>query len=162
VAGRRAFQEAMGETYCFGCGVANPEGLQLKSYWDGEESVATFRAAPAHAAGPRHVVNGGIIATVIDCHAVCTAIAAAYRAEGREIGSEPSIWYVTASLQVSYLKPAAIDRPLELRARVTGVKGKKSSVACSLSSGGVECARGEVLAIRVGEGWRKPGGSGGC
>jgi hypothetical protein len=27
----------------------------------------------------KNVVNGGIIATVIDCHCVCTAITAAYR-----------------------------------------------------------------------------------
>lgn len=124
--------------------------------WEGEDAVATFLPEEFHAAGPRHVLNGGIIATLIDCHSVCTAIAAAYRAENRPMGAAPSLWYATASLNVSYLRPTPLERglPVVLRARVVETAGKKTRVTCSLFAREVECARGEVLAVRVSDAWR--------
>ena len=106
-------------------------------------------------AGPMHILNGGIIATIIDCHCICTAIAAAYRAEGRAMNTEPFIWYATGSLNVSYLKPTPIQEPVVLRARVTETKGKKTIVTCSLYAREDECARGEVVAVRVSSAWRE-------
>jgi acyl-coenzyme A thioesterase PaaI-like protein len=94
-------------------------------------------------------LNGGILATVIDCHGVCTAIAAAYEAENRPIGSEPPLWYVTGSLSVDYLLPTPIGEPLELRARVREVKGRKSLVEVEATSGDKRVAEATVLAIRV-------------
>lgn len=151
---RHAFQDRIPDNYCFGCGPTNQHGLHLKSYWEGEESVSTFLPHAGHSAGPRHVLNGGIIATVIDCHSICTAVADHYRRENRDIGSAPDIWCVTASMSVSYLHPAAIDKPLNLRARVVEASGKKTRVSCTAYSGGQECAKGEVLAIRVPPAWR--------
>jgi acyl-CoA thioesterase FadM len=95
------------------------------------------------------VVNGGIIAAVIDCHTICTAIADAYRAAGLPLGSEPLRWAVTASLKIDYLAPTPIGEPMELRARVREVKGRKRVVECTLRSGGRECARAEVVAVEV-------------
>lgn len=152
---QRAFQDEISDNLCWGCGPTNEHGLQIKSSWDGDESVCTFRPMPQHMAGPKDILNGGIIATLIDCHCVCTAIAAAYRAEGREIGTEPSIWCVTASLHVTYLRPTPIDEPVALRARITEKKGKKTILTCSLFSKGGECARGEVVAVRVPADWRE-------
>ena len=152
---QQAFQDQIPENHCYGCGPGNREGLRLKSFWDGEESVATFQPQPAHAAGPRHVLNGGIIATIIDCHCVCTAIADAYRREGRAVGTDPSIWYATASLKVDYLRPTPIDETISLRARIVEAGSKKTLLTCVLLAGGEECARGEVLAVRVAEAWRK-------
>ena len=152
----RAFQDQFKGNLCWGCGADNHQGLQIKSYWSGDESVCGWEPSPHHAAGPPHVLNGGIIATLIDCHGVCTAIADAYRREGREIGTGESIWYATASLNVTYLLPTPIDKPVTVRARVRERDGKKTWVECSLFSDDVECARGEVLAIRVSEKWRSP------
>src|SRR5919205_3165548 len=117
----RAIQDAIPGNHCWGCGPLNPRGLHVKSFWEGDESVCRFEPAPEHMAGPTHVVNGGIIAAVVDCHSVCTAIADAYRAAGRELGSDPLLWFATASLAIDYLAPAPIAHPLELRARVTEV-----------------------------------------
>jgi acyl-coenzyme A thioesterase PaaI-like protein len=100
-------------------------------------------------AGPTDVLNGGIIGTVIDCHCICTAFADAYRREGRAIGSDPQLWYATASMKVDYLKPAPIDQPLTLRAKVVEAGPKKTRITCSLYAGEQECARGDVLAVRV-------------
>jgi acyl-coenzyme A thioesterase PaaI-like protein len=137
------------ESLCWGCGPANHQGLQIRSHWQGEESVCRFTPLPAHAAGPVHVVNGGILATLLDCHSVSTAVAATYRREGREIGSSPRIWCVTGTLAIRYLKPTPIDAPIELRARVEETGRRATTVRCSVISRGVECARGEVIAVQV-------------
>jgi acyl-CoA thioesterase FadM len=94
-------------------------------------------------------LNGGIIASLIDCHSLNLAIAHAYRAEQRPIGSAPRIGYVTANLNVSYLRPTAIDAVIELRARITKLEGRKVWVSCTLSVGGEVRATGEVLGVRV-------------
>ena len=77
------------------------------------------------------------------------AIAHAYRSEQRKIGSEPRIGYVTANLNVAYLKPTPVDEPLQLRARIMKLDGRKACVSCTLSAGGETRATGEVLGIRV-------------
>jgi len=149
-----AFQDAIPGNHCYGCGPENPKGLQIKSYWDGDESICEFQPRPEHSAGPAQYLNGGIIATLIDCHCICTAIANAYRAEGRDFGAAPEIWYVTGTLNVSYSKPTPIDCPVTLRARIIEEKPKKTVLHCSLLSDGVECAKGEVIAVRVPDDWR--------
>jgi acyl-coenzyme A thioesterase PaaI-like protein len=155
--GARAIQDEMRiENWCYGCGPLNPEGLQIKSYWEGDGAVCSYQPRLAFMAGPRHVLNGGIIATLIDCHSVCTAIAALYNAEQRPIGSDPVIWCVTGSIEIQYLRPTPIAEPVVLQARVESIEGKRTTVGCVLSSDGVERARGRVVAVRVPPSWRAP------
>lgn len=154
-----AFQDAIPGNHCWGCGPLNEHGLQIKSRWDGDTSLCRWTPLPWHAAGPRHILNGGIIATIIDCHCVCTAIANHYREEGRDMTGDPSIWCVTAALDVSYLRPTPIDQEVVLRATVEERAGRKTVVRCTLHSGGEECARGRLVAIRVPPEWREPEGS---
>lgn len=144
-----AFQDLGSVQHCHGCGADNEKGLRIKSRWDGDEAVCTWRAEPHHCGGSKQIVNGGIIACLIDCHSLNLAIAHAYKTEGRPIGSAPKIGYVTGKLNVSYLRPTPIDKPIELRAKITKVEGRKSWVHCTLSSEGRLCAQGEVLGIRV-------------
>ena len=133
---------------CYGCGQLNEKGLHIESYWDGEESVCSFMPAPYHTAGAGYVY-GGLIASVMDCHGTGTAAAAAYRAENREMGTSPYLRYVTASLQVDYLRPTPIDAPMELRGRVEQIKGRKVIVAITLTSKGQVCAKGRVIAVQL-------------
>ena len=135
--------------YCYGCGADNPKGLRIKSFWDGDEAVCRFKPEPHHSGGRKEIVNGGVVATLIDCHSLNLAIARAYRDEGRAIGSAPRIAYVTGNLNVSYLRPTPIDATLELRARVQRIEGRKAWIECTLAAAGEVCARGEVLGIRV-------------
>ncbi|HSK30684.1 MAG TPA: PaaI family thioesterase [Candidatus Limnocylindria bacterium] len=144
-----AFQDQGSVRYCHGCGADNERGLRLKSYWDGEQAVAHWRAEAHHCGGTGQNLNGGIIASLIDCHSLNLAIAQAYRAEGRAIGSAPRIGYVTANLSVSYAKPTPIEVPVELRARITKLENRKAWVSCTLSAEGEVRATGEVLGIRV-------------
>ncbi len=149
---QKAFQDYYPDnvSYCYGCGRLNEHGLQIKSYWDGEETVCTFQPRPYHMAIPGYVY-GGLIASLIDCHGTGTAAAAAYRAEGREMDTDPPLRYVTASLHVDYLRPTPLGVPLELRGKVKEIKGRKVIVAVTLSASGEVCARGEVVAVQMPE-----------
>jgi acyl-coenzyme A thioesterase PaaI-like protein len=115
--------------------------------------VARFTPEPYHCAGPTHFVNGGIIATLIDCHCVCTAAAAAYRDAGREIGGEPHFHYATVTLDVEYLRPTPIAVELTLEATITERTERTYVLSCELVARGKTCARGSVEAIRVPEDW---------
>ena len=137
-------------SHCYGCGRLNAHGLQIKSYWDGDESVCKFKPEPYHLAFPGFVY-GGLIASLIDCHATGTASAAKYRAEKRALGTDPPLRFVTASLHVDYLAPTPIDATLELRGRVKEIKGRKAIVAVSLWANGTECVRGEVVNVLMPE-----------
>jgi acyl-coenzyme A thioesterase PaaI-like protein len=130
-----AFQDQIKNNHCWGCGSLNERGLQIKSRWDGDESVCTWTPDPMFMAGPRHFLYGGTIASLIDCHCICTAIANAYTVEGRQVGEGAPIWYATGTLNVRYLSPTPIDETVELRARITGQTGKSTNFECSLRSG---------------------------
>jgi acyl-coenzyme A thioesterase PaaI-like protein len=135
-------------SYCWGCGRNNEHGLRLKSYWQGDEVVATFQPEDYYLAYPG-VLNGGIIATLIDCHSVNTANAASCEAEKRQYDADPFSGFVTGTLTVKYLRPTPAGEPVTLRARVKDMTERKITVTCSLYSGEAECARGEVVAIKI-------------
>jgi len=144
-----SFQDQGSVEHCFGCGVDNAHGLQLKSFWDGEDAVASFHPEPYHCGWSPDVAYGGLLASLIDCHACNLAIAHAYRLEDRPIGSEPRIYCATAQLNVSLLKPTPVGGTIDIRARITRVERRKTWVDCELAVKGEVTARGEVLAIRL-------------
>lgn len=151
----RAFQDQIPDNFCFGCGPENPKGLRIKSFWaDDGSSVCRYQPEPHQTAGPRQFLNGGIIATLIDCHCVCTATAAAYRAENRPLGSSPPVWYVTGTLSVRYKKPTPLAGPVDLEAQILETTEKKTVLRCTLSSEGRVTAEADVVAIRVPYSWR--------
>ncbi len=141
-------------SYCYGCGRLNEQGLHIKSYADGDETVCHFVPRPYHMAIPGYVY-GGLIASLLDCHATGTAAIAAYRVEGREPGTEPPIRFVTASLKVDYHRPTPLGPVLELRGRAREVRGRKVWLDVELSAEGQMCAQGEVLCVQIPEDmWR--------
>ncbi|MCP3955330.1 MAG: PaaI family thioesterase [Desulfobacterales bacterium] len=133
---------------CYGCGWNNARGLHIKTYWDGEKGVARFTPASHHAAYPGSTY-GGLLASLIDCHSVGTAVAAAYQAENRSPGSDPAIIFVTGNLNVTFKKPTPLNIELVLTARVLELSGRKAKVACIVEAGGQSCVTGEVIAIRI-------------
>jgi len=141
------FQNHMPENVCFGCG-HNHDGLKIKSYWQGEESICEWQSQEKYH-GWRNLMNGGIMATLIDCHCMCTAMADAYRKEDRALDSTPEYRYATGTLSIKYLKPTP-NTKVELRARVIEVKGRKTTLKCDLySENGEKTAEADVIAIRV-------------
>ena len=148
----KAFQDYYPEnvSHCYGCGSNNPNGHQIKTHWDGEESVTRFTPEPYQTSVPGYAY-GGLVASLIDCHSTGTAAAAMYRAEAREMDTLPPFRFVTGSLHVDYLKPTPLDGALELRGRVKEIKGRKVIVETIVYAQGVATARGEVVAVQMPE-----------
>lgn len=146
-----ALQDAWPDATCYGCGPANVQGLHIKSYWsaDGSAVVAVFHPRPEQNAGFENVMYGGLVASLIDCHSIWTAIAFTYRAEGRPHGDLPAISFVTGTLEVRYLKPTPLDQPIMLSAIVEETQGKKSTVRCTLGTAEQITAEGRVVAIKI-------------
>jgi acyl-coenzyme A thioesterase PaaI-like protein len=134
--------------HCFGCGRENPRGHQLKSFVEGDEVVARFTPKSHHISVPGFTY-GGLLASLVDCHSMATASAAAEIAAGRKIGDGPAPRYVTASLKVEYLKPTPLGVELELRSRVIERSDRKAIVAVTVSAAGIVTVRGEVVAVRM-------------
>lgn len=145
-----AFQDHYPENvaHCYGCGRLNPAGHQIKTVWEGDESVTRFQPKPEHTAIPGFVY-GGLLASLIDCHSTGTGAAAMYRAENRAMDSQPPFRFVTGSLQVSYLKPTPLGPILEIRGKVREIKGRKVIVNTTVYADGVATATGEVVALQM-------------
>jgi acyl-coenzyme A thioesterase PaaI-like protein len=146
----KSFQEYYPDhmAHCYGCGRLNEHGHQIKSYWEGEESVCHFQPKSHHIAIPGYVY-GGLLASLIDCHGTGTAAAAGYRAEGRTMDTSPALRYLTASLHVDYLKPTPLGPLLEIRGQVKEVKGRKVAIEEWIIVNGEITVRGEVVAVQV-------------
>lgn len=146
---KQYFQDFLPGHTCFGCGSQNSHGLGIRSYWDGEIAACEWQPLPYHV-GWAGLTCGGIIATLVDCHCIGTAMATAIRNEGRALGSEPRYLFVTGSLQVKYLKPAENALPLRLEAQVQSIKlDKKYTVQCRVLSQNTLVAEGDVVALLV-------------
>jgi acyl-coenzyme A thioesterase PaaI-like protein len=136
--------------HCYGCGRLNEHGHQIKSYWDGDETVCRFTPKPYHTAIPGYVY-GGLIASLIDCHGTGTAALVTYRNEKREPGSLPACRFVTASLQVDYLRPTPIGIELELRGKPLDVSSRKVISEIMVFANGIITAKGKVVAVQMPE-----------
>ena len=149
-----AIQDSLVDNHCYGCGTENPDGMQIKSHWEGDECVCVYTPRSNQCAGPTSVLYGGTIASLIDCHSVNTAMSNYYRREGREVGEGEQIWCVTGRLTVNYLAPTPIDTDVTLRATIEEADAKKTLVKCRFYSGDMQTAEGEVIAVRVPLSWR--------
>lgn len=139
---------------CFGCGPANSKGLRLRSYPGDGAVVATFQPWPEHDNGAGYL-NGGIIATVLDCHGGAAVFdESARRAAAAD---DPRLMpYVTAGISVRYLRPCPMDQPLALAAVLTRADPEQMSVEVELAFEG----RPRAVASALWKRWR-PRGDGG-
>jgi uncharacterized protein (TIGR00369 family) len=133
--------------HCYGCGRSNEVGHHFQTVWDekADEGVTRFTPEPQHMAIPGYVY-GGLIASLLDCHGIGTAAEAVRRTRAVE---GDALRYVTASLHVDYLKPTPLGPELEARGRVVEMGERKVIVDVRLVAHGVECARGQVVAVRM-------------
>ena len=101
---------------CYGCGLYNEHGMQLKSYWDGHKAVARFTPQEHHIALPGFVY-GGLLACLIDCHGVATAAAVATFKNNPDQNKDITLArYVTAALHVYFMQPTPLGKELVLQA----------------------------------------------
>jgi acyl-coenzyme A thioesterase PaaI-like protein len=134
---------------CFGCGPANASGLHVRSHRapDGPGLVGEWRPSPAYEAFAGSL-NGGIVGTLLDCHANWTAAVHLMDAAGAT--RLPST--VTSDLAIRYLRPTPTDGPITLRAHVVESTDRRATVEASLDAGGATCATARATFVAVGPG----------
>lgn len=141
---RRSLQERYAPAnICFGCGQANPRGLQIRSFAEGTDpygEVVMEWLPEIHHEAFDQVLNGGIIGTLMDCHSNWTAI---WHLMCRD-ELERATPCVTAEFHVKMRRPTPSRRMLRIRARVVDSVGNRVTVEAELESGG------EVTATCVG------------
>lgn len=132
-------------TTCFGCGPANPDGLRVKSHLRGKEVVASWQPEARHEAF-RGFLSGGIIGTLLDCHANWAAAVHLMDAAGAD--RPPAT--VTAELAIRYERPTPTHAPVTLRAHVISADDRRATVDASVEAGGRVCARAQATFVAVG------------
>lgn len=132
---------------CFGCGPANPDGLRIRSFVEGDKLVARWTPQPGHEAFPG-VLNGGIIGALLDCHCNWRAATALMASKGMD--SPPCT--VTAEYAIKLTRPTPTTGELALEAWIAEIKGDKAVVEGTLSAAGTVTAtcRGTFVAVKPG------------
>ncbi|RMG18862.1 MAG: PaaI family thioesterase [Planctomycetota bacterium] len=132
---------------CFGCGPANPKGLRIRSFEEGDELVAEWTPQAHHEAFPG-VLNGGIVGALLDCH---SNWAAALHLMKRQ-GADTPPCTVTARYAIELKRPTPSNAPVRLVARVVDSSDDRATVRARLESGGKVTATCEGLFVAVKEG----------
>ena len=132
VPGHEVKQQVYGHN-CFGCGPANDCGLKLEFHLneDHKRFVCDF-VLPQRFEGPPLHAHGGIIATILD------------EAMGK-VSKLRSIIAVTQTMQVNYIRPVPLEKPLITEGWEVGVNGREHFRAAEIRN-----PKGEVLATGAG------------
>jgi hypothetical protein len=119
---------------CFGCGPANPRGLQLQIYRDGTDAVATF-APGAELSGYPERLHGGVVGLLVDEMLVYA-------------GAAHGLWGMTAKVRYWVRKPIPLDATLTLRSRLVqrSERAFRATVAIHMP-GDVLAAEGEGMCV---------------
>ena len=133
---------------CFGCGADNCSGLRIKSYMQGDTAVCRFWPEAHHTAFPG-VLNGGIVATLLDCHGIWSAVGYYNSRYLRPGEDNPQTMFVTRKMTTEYLQPTPMDQELLLQGRVVKEGNKSMQIEVKLWAGEVMTTKAEVLAVRT-------------
>lgn len=114
---------------CFGCGPANPNGLQLKFALgpDGQSYICEFQLGSSFVGPPGHA-HGGIIATILD-----EAMGKANKLKSKVA--------LTRRMEVEYFRPVPLDVPLVAEGRHVREEGREL-----YNTGEIRDCRGAILA----------------
>jgi acyl-coenzyme A thioesterase PaaI-like protein len=132
---------------CFGCGPANPIGLRIGSHPDPANDtvlIADWTPGPDHEAFAG-VLNGGILGTLLDCHANWTAAWHLMRSRGAD--RPPTT--VTLEYAIRMRRPTPSGAPIHLRAHVVESGEDRATVEAEISSGGTVTATGRGTFVAV-------------
>ena len=132
---------------CFGCGPANPKGLRIKSFVEGDHIVTSFQPETHHEAW-EGVVNGGIVGCLFDCH---SNGAAAYHLM-KQAGADELPPTVTADFLVKLKKPTPSKGPVIVKAKVVESTDDRATVEATMEVDGVltSTCRGTFVAVKPG------------
>jgi acyl-coenzyme A thioesterase PaaI-like protein len=131
---------------CYGCGPNNPEGLQIKSYVDGNRIIAQWQPKPHHHAFP-DILNGGVIGTLLDCH--CNWAAAYYLMQDQHLDCPPCT--VTAEYRIKLLKPTPMKKMIQLEATLDHIEKNRATINGKLIVEGQVCDTCQGVFVAVNE-----------
>ena len=122
---------------CFGCGQANPAGLQLEFMLADDGTVVCQASIADTYEGPKGYVHGGIIATLLD-----ETMSKAVRSH--------NVVGMTRHMEVDYKRPVPSCSPIRLVGRVARSEGRKHWAESSiLDAEGTVLAHAKGLFIEV-------------
>jgi acyl-coenzyme A thioesterase PaaI-like protein len=141
MAGQPSFQQThFPDGTCFGCGPANMNGLQLKSFPGPDGTmVAEFVPTPTHRTA-EGIVCGGIVGTLLDCHAAAVASAAL------DIDFAAREALVTKTYTVNLRRATPVERVTAV-ARAVDVRPRSLTVDAELHHGDEVCATFQGLFV---------------
>jgi len=123
--------------HCFGCGQENKTGLRLKFFVDDKYRIVCRVRVPRRFEGPPGHVHGGVIATLLD-----EAMSKANR--------QFSVVAMTRQMEVEYLKPVPLMKPLTLTAHHVNASGRKHRCEAQITDqNGTILASAKALFIAV-------------
>ena len=111
------------ESICYGCGPANENGFQIKSFVEGDKVIAHWMPKDHHHAFP-NVLNGGVIGTLLDCH--CNWAAAWYLMQDQKLDTTPCT--VTAEYSIQLLRPTPMGKVLTLEATLDHINKNRATI----------------------------------
>ena len=149
-----AIQECYGDRFqnCWGCGVKNQEGLHLHSYpsQDGETCICQIRVPSQYTGGVPNKLFGGMIATIFDCHGTASATWFKLRSQGLDLTKDRVVnRYITARLEVDYLKPVPMDGEILVRSSLEELGERKAIIRMEMEVEGQVRARARMVAVGV-------------
>ena len=122
---------------CFGCGPANPSGLQLAFLLAEDGAAVCLTTVPDRFDGHPGYLHGGIIATLLD-----EAMSKAVRARG--------LTAMTGRMEIDYLRPVPSGGHLRMEGRIVRSEGRKHwTEARILNARGTALAQAKGLFIEV-------------
>lgn len=114
---------------CFGCGPKNERGLQLKSFVESDQIVAEWMPKPGFE-GFENMMNGGIIASLMDCHSNWAA--AWYLMQSKQLDRPLST--VTGRFSITYLQPTIMTDLVHLYATLKTISESRVDIETKLHS----------------------------
>lgn len=117
------------------CFPFNAQGIPFAMTVTGEEARAEFTPGNLHE-GPPNYLHGGFSAAMID----------AFLGTLVQVATEPSF---TATLDLRYLGPVALDVPCVLSGAITSRSGRKSIAECTISQHGTPLVAAKGLFVAV-------------
>ena len=122
---------------CFGCGEANPNGLQLQFLLARDGTVVCPTTIADRFEGHPGFLHGGVIATLLD-----ETMSKAVRARG--------LTAMTRHLEVDYRRPVPSCIPIRMEGRIERSEGRKHWVEATIFDGDANAlAHGKGVFVEV-------------
>ncbi len=138
-------------SHCFGCGQIHPTGLHIRSYLmdSGMEAVCHITPPDYYTGGVPHNLYGGAMAMFFDCHGTGSAAGFYMVHHGIEVSPDKIERFVTAHLEVDYLRPTPMQQELKIIATPTEIGARKVVMQMEMWAGEVKTATAMMVAVRI-------------